>query len=84
MTDYNVVFNKVCETIADAKDLDIEELTPDVSLLQLNLDSLDYVELMVLTKREFGVALTADDFAKNPTMTLGELCEVVAAGKTKQ
>ena len=56
-------------------DLDEGDLSPEVSLQQLRLDSLDYVELMVLAKREFGVTIDADTFASRPDLTLGELCQ---------
>lgn len=79
MANFDEVFAKVSEMIADAKDLDCESLTPETLLSQLKLDSLDYVELMVLSKREFGKALSADDFIKNPNMSLGELCQLLAA-----
>jgi len=60
MANYDEVYSKVCEMLCDAKDLEQEDLTPDMPLYQLKLDSLDYVELMVLAKKEFGVTIEAD------------------------
>jgi len=77
MEKHEKVYNTLCETICDAKDLEMSSLSPDMLLTQIELDSLDYVELMVLAKREFDVTLTADIFSKNPAMTLGELCQVL-------
>lgn len=51
MNSYEIIYSKISEMIADAKDLPLEALTPDTTLPQLELDSLDYVELMVLAKR---------------------------------
>ncbi|MFC0226279.1 acyl carrier protein [Serratia aquatilis] len=78
MEKYEQVYNAVCEMICDAKDLELTDLSPEMPLHQLKLDSLDYVELMVLAKREFGATLTAEMFIANPTMTLGELCQSLA------
>jgi len=73
MKPYENIYSKISEMIADAKDMTLEALTPDTTLSQLELDSLDYVELMVLAKREFNVTLTAAMFMKKQPMTLRDL-----------
>jgi acyl carrier protein len=78
MEKYQQVYDAVCEMLCDAKDLEMSVLSPDMPLYQLKLDSLDYVELMVLAKREFGATLNAEMFMANPDMTLGELCQQLA------
>ncbi|VTR24818.1 Uncharacterised protein [Serratia fonticola] len=55
MEKYQQVYLTVSEMICDAKDLEMDDLSPEMPLHQLKLDSLDYVELMVLAKREFGL-----------------------------
>ncbi|KNC90132.1 acyl carrier protein [Trabulsiella odontotermitis] len=77
MSQYDTIYAKVSEMICDAKDLEPDALTPDTTLPALELDSLDYVELMVLAKREFSVTLTAEMFIQNPHMTLQELCQTI-------
>lgn len=83
MSQYDKVYQKVCEMICDAKDLEMSDLAADMPLHQLKLDSLDYVELMVLAKREFGVTVTAEMFTDKPDMTLGELCQFLADQQQK-
>ncbi|WP_431225192.1 acyl carrier protein [Serratia sp. L9] len=78
MEKYQQVYDTVCEMICDAKDLELSDLAPEMPLHQLKLDSLDYVELMVLAKREFGATLSAEMFIEKPNMTLGELCQNLA------
>lgn len=78
MSQYDVVYEKVCDMICDAKDMEMEQLSPDMPLHQIGLDSLDYVELMVLAKREFKASITAEAFIQNPNMTLGDLCRHLA------
>ncbi|STW05081.1 Uncharacterised protein [Klebsiella grimontii] len=50
MIAYDDVLQKVCEMICDAKDLEPDEVEENTPLVRLKLDSLDYVELMVLAK----------------------------------
>lgn len=77
MSDYQTIYLKINEMICDAKDLD-EDIDANQTLDQIKFDSLDYVELMVLVKREYNVALTADFFIENATMTIKELIEYIS------
>ncbi|MCT9845863.1 acyl carrier protein [Leclercia sp. 29361] len=78
MTQFDEVYSKVCEMLCDAKDLEMDDLNPDMPLYQLKLDSLDYVELMVLAKKEFGVTVESELFVDNINMTLRELCQYLS------
>ncbi|EPQ0973032.1 TPA: acyl carrier protein [Citrobacter farmeri] len=78
MSQHEMIYEKISEMICDAKDLAPEALTPETTLPELELDSLDYVELMVLAKREFNVTINPEMFMKNPTMTLRELSQRIA------
>ncbi|MBQ0688329.1 acyl carrier protein [Providencia rettgeri] len=77
MSDYQTIYLKINEMICDVKDLD-EDIDANQTLDQIKFDSLDYVELMVLVKREYNVALTADFFIENSTMTIKELIEYIS------
>lgn len=78
MANYDEVYSKVSEMLCDAKDLEMEDITPDMPLYQLKLDSLDYVELMVLAKKEFGVTVEADLFVDNANISVRELCQYLS------
>lgn len=78
MTQFDEVYSKVCEMLCDAKDLEMDDLNPDMPIYQLKLDSLDYVELMVLAKKEFGVTVESELFVDNINMTLRELCQYLS------
>ncbi|KAB8308834.1 MULTISPECIES: acyl carrier protein [Rahnella] len=78
MAQYDEVYEKVSEMLCDAKDLEPDALAPDSPLHQLKLDSLDYVELMVLAKKEFGVSVEAELFVNNPQISLRELCQYLS------
>ncbi|STQ72001.1 phosphopantetheine-binding protein [Hafnia alvei] len=77
MSQYDVIYEKVSDMVADAKDLEREDIQADAPLALLSLDSLDYVELIILAKREFGVTLTAELFIQHPNITLREVCEFI-------
>lgn len=81
MKKYTEAYKLVCEMLCDAKDLEMDALEPEMLLRHIKLDSLDYVELMVLAKREFGFVLTSEMFIENPNMTLSELCHVLVGEK---
>jgi acyl carrier protein len=77
MTDYNDVYRKVGDMLCEAKDMEWGAITQSMPLSQLKLDSLDYVELMLLANKEFGVTLDVDVFADKPDLRLHELCEFI-------
>ncbi|MBS1614375.1 MAG: acyl carrier protein [Bacteroidetes bacterium] len=49
--------------LVDEFEVDAASITPDAPLKEtLDLDSLDYVDLVVVIENNFGVKLTGDDF----------------------
>jgi acyl carrier protein len=78
MIDYNDVYSKVCGMLCEAKDMELDSLSQEMPVSQLKLDSLDYVELMLLANKEFGVTIETDFFADKPELSLRELCEFIS------
>lgn len=53
---------KVIKLISDATKVDLMKITPDTSFVDdLNLDSLDIVELMMKMEDDFGVEIPEED-----------------------
>ena len=53
---------KVINLVSDATKIDISKITPTTSFVDdLNLDSLDIVELMMKMEDEFGVEIPEED-----------------------
>lgn len=75
------IYTAISDMLCDAKDISPETLTRETLLKQLELDSLDYVEMTVLVKRQFGVTLTGKVFTANPDITLGGLCDFIATAQ---
>jgi acyl carrier protein len=54
--------DKVIKLISDATKIDIAKINPETSFVDdLNLDSLDIVELMMKMEDEFGVEIPEED-----------------------
>lgn len=61
--DKNTIISKVNEFLEDEFEVENEDITPDANLKDtLELDSLDYVDLVVSVESNFSVKLDADDF----------------------
>ena len=61
----------------ELKDIDEAALAPTLTLEELDLDSLDYVEIQVGIKKNFGVAIDPELFASGALKTLGDVCRYV-------
>lgn len=61
--DKAVITEKINEFLIDEFEVDAEAITPDANLKDtLGLDSLDYVDLVVIIESNFGVKLGEEDF----------------------
>ena len=61
--DKGVIISKVNDFLVDEFEAEMDELLPDANLKEtLELDSLDYVDLVVAVESEFGIKLVAEDF----------------------
>lgn len=57
------VIEKIKETLAEEFEVPVESIVPDAPLMEtLNLDSLDLIDMVVLVEKNFGFALTKEDF----------------------
>ena len=64
---------KVSEIIAEAKDLDVADITPESAFEELGLDSLDTVDLIMNFEDEFGVTLEMSEDLK----TVGDVVALI-------
>lgn len=75
MSNFQDVWTNIVNLIADVKDVAVDDLSAETMLRTLELDSLDYVEMMVTIKRNYGITLEAELFINNPDITLAALCQ---------
>lgn len=67
--DKSVIIAKINEFLEDEFEVDGDDIQPDANLKDtLELDSLDYVDLVVSVESNFSVKLDADDFVDIVTL----------------
>ena len=72
------VIANINEFLADEFEVDIDTIMPEANLAQtLNLDSLDYIDLVVVTESNFGFKVKAEDFPN--IKTFGDFYNYVLA-----
>ena len=57
----NEVFQKIVDTIVDAKGIDAATITPESNFKDLNVDSLDIAEMVMTLEDEFGVTIELEE-----------------------
>lgn len=67
--DKDVIIKKINHFLIDEFEVDGDELQPDADLKKtLELDSLDFVDLVVAIESNFGVKLDGEDFVEVKTL----------------
>lgn len=74
---YTKLYTIIVDTIADAKDLSSADISEETTLSELELDSLDYVEIMVLVKREFDITINFAKTLNSNNITIKEFCLLI-------
>ncbi len=63
------IVEKINEFLIDEFEVEEKQIAPEASLKQtLDLDSLDFVDLVVAIEANFGVKLTGEDFINTITL----------------
>lgn len=65
------------DAVLELKDIDEAALVPSLTLEELDLDSLDYVEIQVGIKKNFGVTIDPELFSAGTLKTLGDVVRYV-------
>ncbi|AUS05322.1 acyl carrier protein [Pseudotamlana carrageenivorans] len=64
-----VIIEKINDFLIDEFEVESEDITPSANLKEtLELDSLDFVDLVVAIESNFGVKLVGDDFINVTTL----------------
>lgn len=65
--------DKIAKVLTDYKDMDGVTLTAETTFAELELDSLDTVDMVMACEEEFGVTIEMDESIK----TVGNLLDVI-------
>lgn len=57
----NEVFQKIVDTIVDAKGVDPASITPESSFKDLNVDSLDIAEMVMNLEDDLGITIELEE-----------------------
>ena len=57
----NEVFQKIVDTIVDAKGIDAASVKPESTFKDLNVDSLDIAEMVMTLEDEFGITIELEE-----------------------
>ncbi|HPO04817.1 MAG TPA: acyl carrier protein [Bacillota bacterium] len=68
-----MTFKKIAALIAENKDMDISDITMETSFDDMELDSLDVIEVVMSIEEAFGITMEIDDSIK----TVGDLVNLV-------
>ncbi|MGB1307281.1 MAG: acyl carrier protein [Oceanihabitans sp.] len=64
-----VIIDKINDFLIDEFEVDAEDIAPEANLKEtLELDSLDFVDLVVAVESNFGVKLVGEDFVNVNTL----------------
>lgn len=67
---------KVKEFLIDDLEIDEEKITPEALLKDdLGIDSLDFVDIVVIVERKFGFKIKPEEMAE--VKTLGQFCDYI-------
>ena len=72
-------FNKVAQMLADHKGIDVNTITMDSTFAELQVDSLDVVELVMNFEDEFGISIELDEAVKTVADMVKRIEEAKAA-----
>jgi len=78
---YKSVYQSVVDIILDLKDFEEDEISPAMTFEDLDLDSLDFIEMQVLVKKKYGVVMDAAVFESGDVSTIQEMCNYVVGIK---
>ena len=68
-----MTFEKIAELIAESKDMNVADITMETSFEDMELDSLDVIEVVMSIEEVFGITLEIEDSVR----TVGDLVELV-------
>ena len=69
----NNIFELVAEVIAERNECEISDITPEMTFEELNIDSLDTVDLLMQLEDKIGTEIELDEEVK----TVGELVDFI-------
>lgn len=77
MSNVERIFSVVCDVITSLKDVEADQLSLETRIDSLDMDSLDFVELQVVVKKNFAVHIDPEKFISGEIEYLSDLCRFI-------
>lgn len=75
-----MIFDKVCELVAEQLGIDKSSITPESNILEdLGADSLDVIEMLMTLEEEYGITIPDDKIGS--VKTIGAIVELIESLK---
>lgn len=75
-----MIFEKVCELVAEQLGIDKKTITLDSNILEdLGADSLDVIEMLMTLEEEYGITIPDDKISS--VKTVGQIVELIESLK---
>lgn len=75
-----MTFDKVAAILAEKADVDVQTITPETTFADLNMDSLDTVDVLMGMEDDFGVTIEITEGLK----TVGDVVALIDAAGAAQ
>lgn len=69
---------ELCGIIANYKSLDVAEVTPDKTFEELQIDSLDAIDIIYEIEDKYGIDIPTEDLDLQNTKTINDVLALVA------
>lgn len=63
------IFEKISKIISDNTDISYENISPDSTLYELGIDSIDLVDLVMEAEEVFGISIPDEEFENIKTVS---------------
>jgi acyl carrier protein len=77
MSEFKEVYQVIAEVILNVSDIEEEDLSPDSTFEEVNIDSIDYIELGFMVKKTFDISIDGELFESRKLTDIKQLCDYI-------
>ena len=77
MSTFQKVYQAIADVILEVSDIEEDKLSPASTFEEVGIDSIDYIELGLVVKRNFGLSVDGKLFESGELSNIQELCDYI-------
>ncbi|GLX86234.1 acyl carrier protein [Thalassotalea loyana] len=81
---FNTVYQAIADVILEVSDIEEEELAPSSTFEEVDIDSIDYIELGLMVKKSFHVNVDSKQFESGEISNIQQLCDYIVSNMPAQ